>query len=205
MWREGKLWSQGWDFKWSLKYGVPEKCQPMRGQMLRWDPGVKGLCDSCWADRRTGSGFRCPLPRDAVVLVAVFSSSCTAGLWSLPCLDSSKMLIFEMSFLLYYSIPSKLDQAGKHNTKAQSVCEMKLMAPSSSHVCFAALIKYLPCGLQWINFCINPSLLSFLLVPLLILQHLQNSKQSQKGGGLESIPKFLDILLSCSLYCLTSE
>lgn len=75
-----------------------------------------------------------PLPKVALVLVAVFSSSCMPGLWSLPCLDSSKRLIFEMSFLFYYSIPSKLDQAGKHNTKAQSVCEMKLMAPSCSHL-----------------------------------------------------------------------
>lgn len=44
------------------------------------------------------------------------------------------MLIFEMSFVFYYSVPSKLDQTGKHNTEAQSVCEIKLMVPSSSHL-----------------------------------------------------------------------
>ena len=75
-----------------------------------------------------------PLAKDALVLVAVFISSCIPGLCNLLYLDSTKSLIFEMSFLFYYSVPSKLDQAGKHNSKAQSVCEMKLMTPSSSHL-----------------------------------------------------------------------
>lgn len=86
-----------------------------------------------------------------------------------------------------YSIPLKAqirqeNTALKHQKRVRDEAYGSLIKQNLSPVCAATPIKYLCCGLQWINFCINPPLFSFLLLPLLILRHVQSSKQSQKGS-----------------------
>ena len=145
--------------------------------------GVKALHGRYCTDRRTGSGSRFPFPEGwcALVLVAVFTSftslSWEAVLWSLFCLDSNKKLIFEMSFLFYLFHPPQSQIRQENATLKHQKCVWdeaygSFIMQNLSPVCSAIPIKYLCCGLQQINFCVKPPLLSFLLLPFLILQYL---------------------------------